>query len=309
MQKEWSSFRITLLLYLIVLLLPFSFYFVYTSFKTMQQDTKIVRQSSWLSGAMGHTTDKNNPQTIKDIDNTLQNISIWAGKNSATKLYIGAHTLSEDLTKVTSCWTENRTNLSAANTKCYMLTDNLALNIEKMVYLKQKKIINTFYISLAIAMILLLLIIYMVRLYIHQQMKKHAIHDHETKLFNKQYFLSECKSSCARAVRHEYPLSMLLITINGFEKETKIQTLKALGTLIFFLVRDGDLPCRYDENKFLILLPFTQKENALLFEKRIREALMKDDCIISEKIEFDFTITEFDKKESEVAFVQRTLAS
>ena len=309
MQKEWSSFRITLLLYLVVLLLPFSFYFVYTSFKTMQIDTKIVRQSSWLAGSIGHATDKNNRQTIKNIDNTLHRISIWAGKNSDTKLYIGAHTLSEDLAKVTSCWTENKTDLSAANTKCYMLTDNLALNIEKMVYMKQKKIINTFYISLAIAMILLLLIIYMVRLYIHQQMKKHAIHDQETKLFNKQYFLSECKFSCARAVRHEYPLSLLLITINGYDKETKMQILKALGTLIFFLVRDGDLPCRYDENNFLILLPFTQKENALLFEKRLREALMKDSCLISKKIKFDFKITEFDKKESEVAFIQRTVAS
>ena len=64
-----------------------------------------------------------------------------------------------------------------------------------------------------------------------------------------------------------------------------------------------------DENNFLILLPFTQKENALLFEKRLREALMKDSCLISKKIKFDFKITEFDKKESEVAFIQRTVAS
>ncbi len=56
MQKEWSSFRITLVLYFVVLLLSFSFYFVYTSFKTMQNDTKIVRQSSWTAGAIEHLT-------------------------------------------------------------------------------------------------------------------------------------------------------------------------------------------------------------------------------------------------------------
>ena len=52
MPKEWSSFRITLVLYVVVLLLPFSFYFVYTSFQTMQNDTTTVRQSSWTAGAM-----------------------------------------------------------------------------------------------------------------------------------------------------------------------------------------------------------------------------------------------------------------
>ena len=147
-------------------------------------------------------------------------------------------------------------------------------------------------------------------------MKKHAIHDHETKLFNKKYFLAELKSSCARAVRHEYPLSLLQVEIEGIEKsgtqydkKTKLHTLKAFGTLMHSLVRDGDLPSRYDENNFLILLPFTNKENALLFEKRIRQSLMQDDCIISEKIKLNFTITEFDKEETGEEFIQRTLAT
>ncbi len=65
MQKEWSSFRITLLLYLVVFILPFSFYYVYTSFQTMQQDTKIVRQSTWSSRSHGHITNKNDQKTKK----------------------------------------------------------------------------------------------------------------------------------------------------------------------------------------------------------------------------------------------------
>jgi len=117
-------------------------------------------------------------------------------------------------------------------------------------------------------------------------------------------------------VRHEYSLSLLQVEIEGFEKgstqydkNTKLQTLKAFGTLMLSLVRDGDLPSRYDENRFLILLPFTNKENALLFEKRIRQSMMQDDCIISEKIKLNFTITEFDKEETGEAFIQRSLAT
>ena len=75
MPKEWSSFRITLVLYLVVLLLPFSFYFVYTSFQTMQSDTNIVRQSSWSAGAMQHIATTQSDQQILHIDEALQNVS------------------------------------------------------------------------------------------------------------------------------------------------------------------------------------------------------------------------------------------
>ena len=144
MQKQWSSFRITLLLYLVVLILPFSFYFVYTSFKTIQEDTKIVRQSSWVAGIMGHTTYENEKQTIVNADKALKNIATWSAKNGDTKLYIGAHTLSEDLSKVTSCWNKYKSDPASLDTKCYPLADNMALNIEKMVYMKQNRIINIY---------------------------------------------------------------------------------------------------------------------------------------------------------------------
>ena len=192
--------------------------------------------------------------------------------------------------------------------------DSLAIIVEKMVYLKQKKMINLFYFSLTIAMMLILLVIYMVRIYIHKQMKKHAIHDHETKLFNKKYFMAELKITCSRSARHNYPLSILCVSIDNFEKEnktynkrTKRNTLKVFGILMHALVRDGDIACRYDENHFFILLPFTEQENALILEERIRQALEKDNWMRTKKIVFKFKTTEFDKKESEEAFITRTL--
>ena len=311
MQKEWSSFRLTLIPYLVLLILPFSFYFVYTSFKTMQQDTKIVRQSSWIAGAVGHITHKNDQHTIQNIDKTLQRISIWGDTNNDTKLYIGAHTLLEDLAKITSCWTQYKNDLSSVNTQCYTLADNLALNIEKMVYLKQKNIINIFYMSLAIAMIFALIMIYFVRTYIHIQMKKHAIHDYETNLFNKKYFLSELKTSCARSARHNYPLSMLSIFIHNFEtagydKKSREHILKVLGGMVTSLTRTSDVACRYDENQLSILLTDTEKENALFLEGRIREALEKHDFDVSRQLNFKFSTIYFNTQETSETFVSRT---
>lgn len=322
MPKEWSSFRITLLLYILVLILPLSFYFVYTSFTTMQNDTKIVRQVSWTAGAMEHLAAKQTDQQVQHIDKALQDISLWVTKNSDSKLYIGEQTLSKDLLEVNACWNAYKKNLATQNTtliqqhslQCYEVTEKLALIVEKMVYLKPKKMIDLFYASLTLAMILILSVIYMIRIYIHTQMIKHAIHDHDTKLFNKKYFMTELKTTCSRSARHNYPLSMLLVSIDDFEKEnktynnrTKRNTLKIFGILMHELVRDGDTAYHYNENHFFILLPFTEQENALLLEERIRQAFEKDNWMRSKKIVFRFRTTEFDKKESEEAFITRTL--
>jgi len=322
MPKEWSSFRITLVLYVVILLLPFSFYFVYTSFQTMQNDTKIVRQSSWTAGAIQYLSTSRSEQQIQQIDKAILHLSSWVSQNSKSKLYIGKLSLSEDFSEVNTCWDSYKNSLTTHNDtviqqqalQCYQTTDKLALIIEKMVYLKQKKLINLFYASLTIAMLLILLVIYFVRAYIHTQMKKHAIHDHDTKLFNKKYFMAELKMSCSRSVRHSFPISMLRVSINDIEKGNKTysesekrNTLNVFGILMHSLVRDGDIPCRYDDNHFLILLPFTEEHNAVILKARIEEALKKDKWMSSKEISFDFNITEFDKEESEKAFIVRTL--
>ena len=98
MQKIQSSFKITLLLYIILFILPFSFYFVHASFKTMQKDTKTVQLASWTNGAIGHLaidpSEQNSKQSIVKIDKTLQSISDWVKQNDNSKYYIGATRLS-----------------------------------------------------------------------------------------------------------------------------------------------------------------------------------------------------------------------
>lgn len=322
MQKEWSSFRITLILYLVVLILPFSFYFVYKSFQTLQEDTRIVRQTSWTAGAMEHIAlKKNNQQTVIRIDKALHEISPWVEQNNDSKLYIGTQTLSEDFSQINACWVAYKesylknddTAIKQHSLQCYALTDTLAVIIEKMVYLKQKEIINAFYLSLTLAMIFALLMIYLVRAYIRQQMKKHAIHDHETKLFNKKYFCAELKTSCARAVRNQSPLSMLAISMDDFgkgskryDKKTKEHILNMMGDLITSLTRISDVACRYDEDHFSILLPDTPEENALILEKRVREELQKHDFGVTPELQFKFATAHLNYKETHEAFRIRT---
>ena len=324
MQKMQSSFKITLLLYIIILILPFSFYFVYSSFKTIQKDTKAVQLVSWTAGAVENlaisTSDKDNKQLIIKVDKTLRDTSTWVTINDNSKYYIGATKLSEDFSTVQTCWNSYKQKLSQENKdairqhslQCYDLTNNLAIIIEKMVYLKQNKMINMFYLSLTLAMILLLLVIYFVRVYIHSQMKKHAIHDHETHLFNQKYFLAELHSTFDRSVRHENPLSLISVTLNGFtnktyDKKTKIKLMQELGELFTSVTRNSDIACRYNEDHIAVLLPLTDKEHALILEDRLKEALENHDFKVIPEMNFSFATTEANADETEEAFITRTL--
>ncbi len=325
-QKEWSAFRLTLLLYSIVLIIPLTFYFLHTSFNTAQDDTKVIRQVGWLEGVSESLaiapSPQFNQQMVKNVDDTIQKISIWVTQNNDSEFYIGGKTLSKDLSDVTSCWTlykqklsehSSATVINGHSTKCMDTVKNLTIIIENMVYLKQDKLINMFYWNLAVAMFLSLLMIYMVRSYIQNQMKKHAIHDHETKLFNKKYFLSQLETSCARSVRNKSPLSVLSISIDDFGKgsniydeKTKEHILGMLGGLITSLTRTSDTACRYDEDHFSILLPDTKEESALILERRVREVFEKHDFMAKPELKFKFSTTQFNNEETSEAFITRT---
>jgi diguanylate cyclase (GGDEF)-like protein len=187
----------------------------------------------------------------------------------------------------------------------------MAVNIEKMVYLKQKKIINVFYISLLIAMMLALLTIYLVRVYIHKQLKKHAIHDHDTHLFNQKYFLAELHTTVERAKRENNPLSMLFVSIDNFstgqydDKQQKHLAQK-IAHILSIITRDSDLVCRFDNNHFTILMALTAKGEALHLEKRIKDALEAYDFHTMPKPEFSFNTTQFENSETEESFIARS---
>ena len=172
---------------------------------------------------------------------------------------------------------------------------------------------NLIYITSALSVLFALYSIYFVRLYIQKQMKKHSIHDHDTHLFNKKYFLAELHSTFNRSIRHENPLSLLFVTLDGFtdktyDKKTKIKLLNDIGELFTSTTRSSDIACRYDVNHFAVLLPLTDKNHALLLENRLKETFRDHDFKVAPEITLSFVTTQADVNETEETFVSRTKA-
>ncbi|NOR55320.1 MAG: diguanylate cyclase [Sulfurovum sp.] len=141
-------------------------------------------------------------------------------------------------------------------------------------------------------------------------MKKHSIHDHDTALFNKKFFLAELHATFERADRNEYPLSMLSASfsadaLNNVDKKTKKTFLKNLGKVFTSVTRGSDIVCRYDKNHIVVLLPLTEGEEALILEGRLQKALENEDLGTTSKVAFDLKSFQADWDENEASFVEK----
>jgi len=322
MQKEFSAFKTTILLYVAVLMLPFGFYFVNSSFKTIQEDTKIVHDTVWITSAIEKLAldpnSQENQSSIHKIDTTLEKLSYWVTNNSDTNLYIGGHSLQRDFAQVKQCWDNCKhaylaheyEKLKDSILSNIDMLDRFSINIEKMVWVRQDKIINIFYITLMIIMILMLLSIYFVRLYIEYQMTKHSVYDLETNLYNHNYFNEHMKTTCARAARYKYPLSLLSISINGIDKKSLDEKeyakfMETVGDILLTMTRTSDVACRYDEDHIAIILPFTEDKNAEILKGRIQETFEKHNFNISQTPTFVFSIVQYEPQETAKEYIER----
>ncbi len=326
MQKEWTAFRITLLLYVAVLVLPISFYFVFDAFDTMQNDTKAMQRI----GQIGNTIERlaslekgeKNRAIFNQVDTELTELQTWFSQKDIDRVTAGGRTLSNDFIQLQSCWMAFRKGylqqqdeavLSKSRQLCRSKINLLTFIVEKMLDVKQDRMMNILYGTFLITMLITVLLIYFVREYIAIQIKKHAIHDLETNLFNKNYFLSQLNTTCARTDRHGYPLSMIAVKIEAFEtmaktvdKKRQKHFLEMFGGLILSLTRTSDVACRYSDDTFFIILPDTNKDNAGIVEGRIQETLDAHDFMIEETVKFDVAVAEYQQKEQVDKFIERT---
>lgn len=110
-----------------------------------------------------------------------------------------------------------------------------------------------------------------------------ATRDPGTELYNRQYMLESLQRECARAARHDYPLTLLLAGIEsqGESRETRLATLdKELRTLAAIFRQQGNedmILGRYSTGEMAVILPMMAANDARP---------------LAEKVQADFLATE-----------------
>lgn len=98
-----------------------------------------------------------------------------------------------------------------------------------------------------------------------------------TGLANRRRFLERLDPLLALAHRHRLPLALTMTDLDHFKRvndtyghEAGDQVLRAFADLLRRECRREDLPCRFGGEEFIILLPYTRVDEALVLAERIR---------------------------------------
>jgi diguanylate cyclase (GGDEF)-like protein len=122
--------------------------------------------------------------------------------------------------------------------------------------------------------------------FLKEKLRRLAITDDLTKLFNARHFYKQLRHETDRCGRYEHPLSLLLLDIDHFKSYNDTyghlagnHVLARLGETIRKTLRKMDSAYRYGGEEFTIILPETNGEEARNAARRIADA------VIAEKFE------------------------
>ncbi|NOR58682.1 MAG: diguanylate cyclase [Sulfurimonas sp.] len=286
MKLDWSAYKITMLLYFGVLLLPISFYFAYSSFGETRSDTKVLSDLTLNGGsilAIGNTMEHSEKQKMIDnADKIFKQLRPWMVENDSNKFYVGLDPLLQKYDALISCWQNSKTYNKKTSLQCWKQIKSLVFSINNMIKLKQERIYNIFYISLFMAMALLLILVSLTRAYVYKQIRMKSIYDFKTRLYSKDYLLVIIKEIIALNTRNQESFTVLFIDIKDLQSSNKKEDeiLKHLGISLLESIRESDIACRYSESEFIVLLQNTKSQNIDQVISRIDKHLSYTECTI-----------------------------
>ncbi|PYV45368.1 MAG: sensor domain-containing diguanylate cyclase [Acidobacteria bacterium] len=123
-----------------------------------------------------------------------------------------------------------------------------------------------------------------------------TITDDCTNLYNSRYFNYMIDSELSRSKRYNYNFALIFFDLDRFKLVNDThghlcgsRLLREIGDLIKQHLRDIDTAYRYGGDEFIILLPQTSKENALLVAKRLCSLLNQTYVTLEENVTVKIT--------------------
>ena len=119
-----------------------------------------------------------------------------------------------------------------------------------------------------------------------KELKKSVVCDELTGLFNRKYAHNRLEAEISRAKRYNTPLSCLLVDIDYFKIVNDMYgyewgdiLLKKIAGMLEALVRKEDVLTRYGDEEFIVILPETSEQQAMIFAERFRHDIEKMEFI------------------------------
>lgn len=114
----------------------------------------------------------------------------------------------------------------------------------------------------------------------YDAIRRQVVTDHLTRLYNRRYFMNRAREEVQRSLRHQAPLSVLMIDIDHFKAfnddyghATGDRVLQTVAQAMKDVLRTSDICARHGGEEFSVLLPNTPGEAAVFVADRVRRTL------------------------------------
>jgi diguanylate cyclase (GGDEF)-like protein len=135
---------------------------------------------------------------------------------------------------------------------------------------------------------------------LNNRLKREAIEDPLTGLYNRNYLKKIAKNFISLAKRENIPFSVAIIDIDDFKNindtyghQKGDEVLKALGEVIKSRVRGSDVPIRYGGEEFLILFMNAGKKEAANVLEEIKDKFSQIDFGFRRRVTFSGGVASF----------------
>jgi len=147
-----------------------------------------------------------------------------------------------------------------------------------------------------------------------------SITDDLTQLYNARHFYVEMDREIERTNRYSSKLSLLLLDIDRFKHYNDTyghlegnKVLSKLGKVIQALLRRSDSAFRYGGEEFMVVLPETDGEEALIVAERIRKAFEAEEFLpVPDEVvhnTMSIGVSQYKPAEDSTAFLKRVDAA
>lgn len=121
--------------------------------------------------------------------------------------------------------------------------------------------------------------LFLMNLRLREELRREAIRDPVTGLFNRRYMKESLRQEANRAKRHQTSVGLVMLDIDHFKAvndtyshEAGDVVLQELGRLLRRNIRGGDTACRYGGEEFLLILPEIELDGITQRAEKLRHA-------------------------------------
>jgi two-component system cell cycle response regulator len=139
-----------------------------------------------------------------------------------------------------------------------------------------------------------------------------AVRDELTGLFNYRHFQGRLKGEVQRAQRYQRPLSLTVLDADDFKAINDTwghaegdRALTGIARLLTEKTRMTDTCFRYGGEEFVVLLPETQRDQALAVAERVRQAIEQAELTRNRRVTVSAGVAEFRPAEDAETLLRR----